>query len=345
MTVYNADALEMLWPDHVDYIFGNPPFISSRIKYRDITDEQFAKMHDQKLVRKINTGCDFICCFFKDAQRYLKMYKNTKCAFITTKSIARGVHVPYFMIPFLKTVYINYVIESIEFQKHTKMHAVGIVFSNYPSDTIYDPYLRIVHTPEISKSIERTKKHSPIKIGISLYDYGMYMFTEAYYEENKALFKDEHIKTIVNGMDIAKGTVHKILDLCNVPNDELTDDEKRRIRYVKEHRLENKSKPKCFRVTKNKIPKTDFVAFPRNVSGQHTQMPYRHYKKGTLVTVSALFIEEPFEHILKIIASPEFFKYLKDHAGKTGNTGIRFRKKYYYDYLNTLQDNLVTDKQ
>ena len=88
--IHHADALEIDWtsvlpPDDCDYVFGNPPFIGSKIQ----TPEQRAQV--QRVAALGGTGgtLDYVCAWFLKAGAYIQRSQG-RIGFVATNSITQG---------------------------------------------------------------------------------------------------------------------------------------------------------------------------------------------------------------------------------------------------------------
>jgi len=91
--IVNGSALTMDWtellkPEDCDYILGNPPFSGARMMSAGQKEELVAVAHDLE----DNFDLDYVAAWYLKAADYIQ-HSSTSVAFVSTNSIAQGVHV------------------------------------------------------------------------------------------------------------------------------------------------------------------------------------------------------------------------------------------------------------
>ena len=86
--IHEGNALRMDWnevvaPEDLDYIMGNPPFIGNA----RLSDEQ--KIDRDKLFPSGGGDLDYVACWYKKAADFI-VGQRIKCAFVSTNSICQG---------------------------------------------------------------------------------------------------------------------------------------------------------------------------------------------------------------------------------------------------------------
>lgn len=83
------DWKEVVSPDKLSYIMGNPPFLGAKL----MNEEQKAELVSLfKGVKKAG-NLDYVTCWYKKANDYIRG-TNIECAFVSTNSICQGEQVP-----------------------------------------------------------------------------------------------------------------------------------------------------------------------------------------------------------------------------------------------------------
>jgi hypothetical protein len=348
------DALEAEWEQSCDYIIGNPPFVD-----RKNSNE---KQKLQKKRRKINWNCDYVCCWFHDASAsYLDKFPNAKCAFVATSSICQGIHAEKFMIPFLENIWISFAYSPFEWDGIAAATVIIIGFqkqkpsrcylysskTDFPEKGTYlNAFLELGGKKVEHKSINK-KRYPEMRFGIRPLDGGyhnhQYFMTESEYHEYITKYGINHIKKIINGDDLINDTYHYILDLCDVPDTELSPEESRRVQNVKQIRdnsgkivaaeCKKRSPKKYYRDNR---PTHDYLAIVQTFSISHDRIPMKDMNKDILCTCKCLFINNPSEKLRSILQSSEFYDYVKKRARRTGDVAISFVPGIYYSYLDMI---------
>ena len=127
--IHEGNALRLDWaeviaPDKLNYIMGNPPFVG----FTFMGAEQKADM--DVIFPKVK-NLDFVCAWYKKASDYIQG-TNIQCAFVSTNSITQGETVGRFW-PFLK-IQINFAYRTFRWDSEADIkahvHCVIIGFSS-----------------------------------------------------------------------------------------------------------------------------------------------------------------------------------------------------------------------
>ena len=100
--IHEGNALRMDWsevvaPEELDYIMGNPPFIGEALRTKEQSDDMayiFGSGNSE-------TKLDYVLCWYKKAQPFI--LGGTKTAFVSTNSICQGESVPAFWKNYLSS--------------------------------------------------------------------------------------------------------------------------------------------------------------------------------------------------------------------------------------------------
>ena len=95
--IVHGNALQMDWrdlvvPERVNYIMGNPPFIGKNFQ----NSEQKQDMKRIYGESRYSAGLDYVTAWYKQALRYMKDNDEITCAFVSTNSITQGEQVYMF---------------------------------------------------------------------------------------------------------------------------------------------------------------------------------------------------------------------------------------------------------
>ncbi|MDR3101788.1 MAG: hypothetical protein LBU24_00900, partial [Methanocalculaceae archaeon] len=225
--IYHANALQMDWPEGMNYIFGNPPYTGGR-KKNERQKEEMSRLG----VKSIGLA-DYIAAWFIIASTYMTNSKHTKTAFVTTNSINQGEQVSIVWKPLFDAgIHINFAIPSFHWSNEAKNKAavtVSIVgFSLFETQPNINAYLK--EAPDlwirtISKSLCNVPKMS---VGNRPKDWENYIFTEneenAFLEcmsdEEKAKVK-KYLHPLMSGEDLLQGKHRSVFYLAECPDDKL----------------------------------------------------------------------------------------------------------------------------
>ena len=133
--IITANALSLDWgnlipPNEIDYIFGNPPFLGKK--------EQSAsqKQELRSVFREVKkSGClDYVSCWYMKACEYAAHNKNIEIAFVSTNSITQGEQVGVLWPALLaKGIFINFAHRTFQWTSEARgkaaVHCVVIGFS------------------------------------------------------------------------------------------------------------------------------------------------------------------------------------------------------------------------
>ena len=110
------DWKELILPDKLSYIIGNPPFLGSR--KMNATQKAELKMIFPNI--KQRGDLDYVTCWFQKACDYIKG-TNIECAFVSTNSISQGLQAPILWKHlFSEGVHINFAHQTFKWQNEAK---------------------------------------------------------------------------------------------------------------------------------------------------------------------------------------------------------------------------------
>ena len=90
--IHEGNALRIDWaeviaPEKLHYIMGNPPFVGARIKSKNQADDVLAIFGDKW---KNWGNLDYVCCWYKKAAEMMGHNAQIRAAFVSTNSITQG---------------------------------------------------------------------------------------------------------------------------------------------------------------------------------------------------------------------------------------------------------------
>jgi type II restriction/modification system DNA methylase subunit YeeA len=100
--IINGNALQIDWkelikPEKLSYILGNPPFVGARL----MNEEQKADMAEIFEALKGFNNLDYVSAWYYKAALYIKGFNHIKVAFVSTNSITQGEQVEVLWKPLL----------------------------------------------------------------------------------------------------------------------------------------------------------------------------------------------------------------------------------------------------
>ena len=81
------DWSEVIAPDKLNYIMGNPPFVGARVKSKEQADDVLAIFGDKW---KNWGNLDYVSCWYKKAVEIMEQNAQIRAAFVSTNSITQG---------------------------------------------------------------------------------------------------------------------------------------------------------------------------------------------------------------------------------------------------------------
>jgi hypothetical protein len=327
-----GNALQVKWPEGMNYIMGNPPYTGSCVKNQRQIDE----MNDLG-VSKIGLA-DYVTAWIVIASRYMMENKSTRTAFVTTNSVNQGEQVSIVWKPLFESgICINFAVPSFKWSNESKNNAAVVVsiigFSMHNTEPHVNAYLK--KAPDLWV----TSVNSPIcnvprmSAGNALRDWGNYIFTE----ESKELFLEtepqsaKYIHPLAGGEDFIVGEFRYVLHLENCPETELASMPEclKRVEIVRENRTKSRrvgtqrvSKiPKEFERTH--IAQTRYLAIPSTSSQRRLYIPMAFLEPETYCTHKLQMIDGATEYHFGILTS-------RIHMAWTRNVCGRFKKDYEY---------------
>ena len=380
--IINGNAVTTDWQTLIsgdstfDYIFGNPPFSGARIMKSD------PKSDMEYVFGKADEGIgslDYVCAWYKKSAIYLRNHQQgqkTKCAFVSTNSIAQGEQVPVLWSELLKdNISVHFAHQTFKWNNEAKgkaaVYCVIIGFSNYEipkkqlfiyedikgnPDQIFCSKINgyLIDAPNIliSKRGKPICNVPEIVFGNMPNDGGNFLFTE----EEKDNFIDiepksaKWIKPFISGHEFLHGENRYCLWLNHITPDELKElpEVRSRVLAVKHLRQASSRKatnmlaeyPKSFGEIRQ--PSSDYLLIPATTSENRKYIPMGFFTKNDIAANSCLIIPNASIFHFGILTSVMHMTWVKHVCG---------RLKSDFRYSNTIVYNNfpfpinVSDKQ
>ena len=333
-----------------DYIFGNPPFSGARLMKAN------PKSDMEHVFGKADEGIgslDYVCAWYKKSALYLQRYQKgqkTRCAFVSTNSIAQGEQVPILWGELLKdNIYVHFAHQTFKWNNEAKgkaaVYCVIIGFSNYdiPKKQLFI-YEDIKGNPDrifCSKingylidapNILIAKRSKPIcnvpeiVFGNMPNDGGNFLFTE---EEKDNFIEVEPmakkwIKPFISAYEFLNGENRYCLWLNNITPDELRElpHVRSRVLAVKQLRQASSRKatnllseyPKSFGEIRQ--PNSNYVLIPLHSSENRKYIPMGYFGKNSIAANSCSIIPNASLFHFGLLTSEMHMSWVKYICGR-----------------------------
>ncbi len=137
--IHEGNALRLDWaeviaPDKLNYIMGNPPFVGARMKSAEQANDVLNVFGSKW---KNSGNLDYVCCWYKKAADMMKTNSFIKAAFVSTNSITQGEQVAILWKPLFEEYGIHFDFAYRTFRWDSEadikahVHCVIIGFSSY----------------------------------------------------------------------------------------------------------------------------------------------------------------------------------------------------------------------
>ncbi len=355
-----TDWKDLVKPEELSYILGNPPFIGARMKSEEQAEEMKNIFYDVK-------GCgdlDYVSAWYVKSAEYIKNTK-IKVAFVSTNSITQGIQVGL-LWGHLFTKYgikIHFAhrtfIWDSEASGKAHVHCVIIGFACFDTDKkrIFDYHDVKGDAHEIAvkninqylidaKDITISARTKPIcnvpemGIGNKPIDDGNYIFTT---EEKEKFLQQEpkatkFIHPFIGSEEFINGKIRWCLYLGKAAPNELAQMPTviRLINNVKQFRLNSKSKPTQIlantptRFHIENIPDSEYIIVPRVSSERRKYVPMGFLDKDIITSDSALIIPDATLYEFGVLTSVMHMTWMKYVCGRL-KSDYRYSNKIVYN--------------
>lgn len=366
------DWKELVKPDKLSYILGNPPFIGARMK----SEEQSKEMQNIFSDVKGYGDLDYVTAWYAKAAKYIQNTK-IKAAFVSTNSITQGIQagVLWGWLFEKYNIFIHFAHRTFVWDSEASgkahVHCVIVGFANYDTDKklIYDYHTLKGNAHEIkakninqylldARNVVIAAKTKPIcnvpeiVFGSMPNDGGNLIIEEKDYESFIATepISKKYIKKLLGAEEFINNKKRWCLWLKDVNPQDLSKMPlvKERIEKVKQIRLESKRKetielakyPSLFGEIRQ--PDSDYIIVPRVSSERRKYVPIGFLSKNTITSDSALIIPHATLYEFGVLTSIMHMTWMKYVCGRL-KSDYRYSNKIVYNNFPWPQQ--PTDKQ
>lgn len=342
----NVDWIDLIDPQSLSYIIGNPPFIGAAMKSQMQSNEMnlvFNKMSN-------NGKLDYVAAWYLIASKYIQN-TNIKVAFVSTNSICQGEQVSILWNELILkyNIHIHFAHRTFNWKNDAKgnaaVHCIIVGFANYNSNDkyIYD-YPDINSEPEKYKAknispylidsnniiVSKTRIpicHTPNMIrGNIPYDDGNLLFELE--EKNEAIQKDptieKYIKKYGGAYEMLNNKWRYCLWLKNISPGDIQKSKiiLDRVKKCQEFRESSKtdsvfskaSTPYLFGDIRQ--PKSEYILFPRVSSNRRKYLPLDYFSSDIILADSAYGLPEANLYMFGILHSIMHNSWIRTIAGR-----------------------------
>ncbi|HNW26500.1 MAG TPA: hypothetical protein PKI94_06905 [Candidatus Gastranaerophilaceae bacterium] len=365
--IVNANSLSLDWnevvkPEELNYILGNPPFIGKQMQSKD----QSAEMASIFAGVKGAGVLDYVTAWYLKSAQYIKNYSHIKCAFVSTNSITQGEQVGILWNELLKNynIKIHFAHRTFDWCNEARgnahVHCVIIGFANFDSNKkrLFDyedikgephetevkninPYLIDCDDLVVLKRSKPLLDTPEIVFGNMANDGGNLIFNNE--EEKNEFIKQEplaekYIKTFIGAEEFINNKVRYCLWLKEVNPMELAKMPMVLDRINKVKVLRSQSTRKETRELANtpalfgeiRQPNCDYIVIPRVSSERRPYIPFGFINKDLIVSDRCTIIASSDLSLFGILSSSMHITWTKYTCG---------RMKSDYNYSNTIVYN------
>ena len=360
--IHEGNALRMDWseviaPDKLNYIMGNPPFVGQAMRSKEQTDdlkEVFAPDNDYGKL-------DYVAGWFKKAADLIKGTK-AEAAFVSSNSICQGEMVNLFWQKLLTDgIYINYAHSTFLWTSEAQLKAavmcviVGFSYNERKKKLLFtgetyevvdhiNGYLKAapdVYIANRSKSINEGL--AKVVQGSPPADDGRLLFSK---EERDELVKkypelDEVLLPFMGSREFINETGFtryclwlvgkRPADYAHIP--ELIE----RFNYIRDYRLSSpvdriqKTADKPYLFTQNRQPENDYLFIPRVSSSTRRYIPVGFMPPSVIASDAVVLISNATIYDFGLISSNVHNSWLRVVAGRLKND-YRYAPSVYYNF-------------
>lgn len=351
-TIVNENSLTTDWhevvkPEALNYILGNPPFVGKKEQSKEQKDE-LKQVADNI---KNNSVLDYVTAWYLKSAQYIKNYSHIKCAFVSTNSITQGEQVGILWNELLKNynIKIHFAHRTFDWCNEARgnahVHCVIIGFANFDTDKkhLFDyedikgepheievkninPYLVDYADFVILKKKQPISNVKSLNYGSMAIDDGFLIFTEE--EKNKFILKEpnalNYIKPFIGGDEIINNFNRYCLWLNNIPPQELNKMPLvlSKIAQVKKFRQESNRDatnrlalyPCLFGEIRQ--PNNDYIAIPKVSSEKRKYIPIDIRSQNDIANGSCLIFPEKDLSYFGILISEMHMTWTKYTCGR-----------------------------
>jgi len=350
--IINRNALQIDWkelikPEELSYILGNPPFIGARL----MNKEQKADMAEIFETLKGFNNLDYVSAWYYKAALYIKGFNHIKAAFVSTNSITQGEQVEVLWKPLFDKfgIKIHFAHRTFKWSNEAKGNAAVFVviigFSNFDvkKKIIWDYETPKAEAHEIvAKNINPylvdaldifiISRQKPlcnipeITFGNMPNDGGNFLLTD---EEKQKIISDfpcsaKFIKPLLSADQFINGENRWCIWLLDAEPAEVHQcaGVKHRINIVKQMR-ENSKREATRRLAETpslfgeiRQPRKNYILIPRHSSERRKYIPMGFFSPDFIVSDSCLAIDDAKLYHFGILTSEMHMTWMKYICGR-----------------------------
>ncbi len=350
--IVNANSLTIDWsevvkPEALNYILGNPPFIGSKMLSKDQSNELKSIFLNISGIGVL----DYVTAWYLKSAQYIKNYSHIKCAFVSTNSITQGEQVGILWNELLKNynIKIHFAHRTFnwcnEARGNANVHCVIIGFANFDTNKKrlfdYEDIKGEPHEIEVKninpyliegKNIIVTKNNKPISSTTPLIskgnqptDGGNLIVEERDYEDfiTKEPMAKKYLKKLLGSEEFINNKKRYCLWLVDCPPSELSKMPlvQERIKKCRDMRLKSSDKgthklaltPSLFRETNNP---DNAILIPSTSSERRKYVPIGFLYKDSISTNANLIVNNATIVDFGIITSEMHMTWMKYTCGR-----------------------------
>lgn len=374
--IVNANSLSIDWneiirPESLNYILGNPPFIGKHLQSKEQTIDLTKIFFGVKGIGVL----DYVTAWYLKSAQYIKNYSHIKCAFVSTNSITQGEQIGVLWNELLKNynIKIHFAHRTFDWCNEARgnahVHCVIIGFANFDTSKKrlfdYDDIKGEPHEIEV-KNINPylveyndfviLKKTKPICdvpemiFGSKPVDNGNFLFTN----DEKAEFiskepnANKYFRPILSSREFLNGENRWCLWLSEISPNDLKSMPLvlNRVNNVKQFRL-NSTKlptidaaktPSLFAEIRHK--ESDLLLIPRHSSENRKYIPFGFFSKDFIVSDSCMMIPDATPYDFGVLTSEMHMTWMKYVCGRI-KSDYRYSNSIVYNnypFPNNLSD-------
>lgn len=365
------DWNDLVEPERVSYIMGNPPFVGYSLQSREQKEDMLSIYVDENGKPYKTAGkIDYVSAWYFKASKYIQ---NTavRCAFVSTNSITQGEQVASVWKPLYECfdIHIDFAWRTFKWGSESNdaaaVHCVIVGFSSAPTNKeyrIYDgdnvviadninPYLIDADNVFIESRNKPLVSITPMVYGNKPTDGGFLYLTP---EERSEAIKNEpitepYIKQIIGSSEYINNTERYCLWLVDAPEQVVKESPliSKRVNGVKEFRLNSTKEatrksaetPSLFQEVRQ--PNCSYIVVPRVSSERRQYVPIGFLSSETIVNDSVQIIPNGDIYLLGVISSSVHMSWMRTVAGR-----LEMRYRYSKDIVyNNFPWPTPTDEQ
>ncbi len=350
--IINGNALQIDWkelikPEKLSYILGNPPFVGARL----MNEEQKADMAEIFEALKGFNNLDYVSAWYYKAALYIKGFNHIKVAFVSTNSITQGEQVEVLWKPLLDKfgIKLHFAHRTFKWSNEAKGNAaVFVVIIGFSNFDVKNKIIWDYETPKAEAHEIVAKNINPYLVDAAdifvvsrrrpLCNVPEISFGNMPNEGGHFLLDDEEKQKIISDFPCSAKFIKPLLSADQFINGEnrwciwLLDAEpaevnqcagvKHRINLVKQMR-ENSKREATRRLAETpslfgeiRQPRKNYILIPRHSSERRKYVPMGFFSPDFIVSDSCLAIDDAKLYHFGILTSEMHMTWMKYICGR-----------------------------